>query len=174
MAKTRHIKKTTLIIVAEGAHDKAFLDHMKSVYDHRDSGQKVTINSADGGSPHDVIKTAIKKTSHAAYDQKYIFMDSDVAIKQQDLSLAKKNNIIVLLSEPLCLEGMLLDILGQRIPETSELCKRSLHPQLAGQPTEAKSYTVLFPQSILDVTTKQAIVDLKTLLINQVKKIKKA
>jgi hypothetical protein len=115
MAKTRHIKKTTLIIVAEGAHDKAFLDHMKSLYDHRDSGQKVTINSADGGSPHDVIKTAIKKTSHAAYDQKYIFMDSDVAIKQQDLSLAKRNNIIVLLSEPLCLEGMLLDILGQRI-----------------------------------------------------------
>jgi hypothetical protein len=88
---------------------------MKSLYDHRDSGQKVTINSADGGSPHDVIKTAIKKTSHAAYDQKYIFMDSDVAIKQQDLSLAKRNNIIVLLSEPLCLEGMLLDILGQRI-----------------------------------------------------------
>jgi hypothetical protein len=35
---------------------------MKSLYDHRDSGQKVTINSADGGSPHDVIKTAIKKT----------------------------------------------------------------------------------------------------------------
>ena len=68
---------------------------------------------------------------------------------------------------------MLLDILGQRIPETSELCKRSLHPQLAGQPTEAKSYTVLFPQSILDVTTKQAIVDLRTLLINEVKKIKK-
>ena len=87
--------------------------------------------------------------------------------------MAKKNNIIVLLSEPLCLEGMLLDILGQRIPETSELCKRSLHPQLAGQPTEAKSYTVLFPQSILDVTTKQAIVDLRTLLINEVKKIKK-
>lgn len=40
MAKTRHIKKTTLIIVAEGVHDKAFLDHMKSLYDHRDSGQK--------------------------------------------------------------------------------------------------------------------------------------
>lgn len=76
---------------------------MKSVYDHRDSGQKVTINlSADGGSPHDEPeRLRIKKTSHAAYDQKYIFMDSDVAIKQQDLSLAKKNNIIVLLSEPL-------------------------------------------------------------------------
>lgn len=91
-------------------------------------------------------------------------MDSDVAIKQQDISLAKRNNIIILLSEPLCLEGMLLDILRQRIPETSELCKKSLHPQLAGQPTEAKSYMILFPKSVLDLTKKQAVVDLRKLL----------
>lgn len=166
MAKPRHVQKTTLIIVGEGAHDKAFLEHMKGVYDTRESGQKIKIDSADGGSPHDVIKTAIKKTSHTAYDRKYIFMDSDVAIKQQDLSIARRNNIIILLSEPLCLEGMLLDVLQQWIPETAELCKKSLHPQLVGYPTDAKSYRVLFPQLVLDESTKQTIIDLRTLLKN--------
>lgn len=168
MAKPRHVQKTTLIIVGEGAHDKAFLEHMKGVYDTRESGQKIKIDSADGGSPHDVIKTAIKKTSHTAYDQKYILMDSDVAIKQQDLSIARRNNIIILLSEPLCLEGMLLDVLQQWIPETAELCKKSLHPQLVGHPTDAKSYRVLFPQLVLDESTKQTIIDLRTLLKNKI------
>lgn len=167
MAKMRHIKKTTLIVVGEGAHDKAFLDHMKSIYDSRNSGQKIKIDSADGGSPHDVIKTIIKKTNHTDYDRKYILMDSDVAIPQQDLSNAKKNNIVILLSEPLCLEGMLLDILGQTTPPTAESCKRSLHPQLAGQPVYAESYVSLFPKLVLDSAKKQTIIDLRQVLSNQ-------
>ncbi len=32
--KRRHINQTTLIIVAEGEHDKAFLTHMKGIYNH--------------------------------------------------------------------------------------------------------------------------------------------
>lgn len=164
MAKHPHVKKTTLIVVGEGAHDKAFLDHMKGIYNSRHSGQKVKIDSADGGSPHDVIKTAIKKTSHLDYDQKYILMDSDVPINAADLKLAKAQKITVLLSTPLCLEGMLLEVLRQHIPVTAELCKKRLHPQLAGKPVYAESYQELFPKLILDAAIHQTIIELRTVL----------
>lgn len=57
----RKISKTTLLVIGEGAHDTAFLNHLKSLYDARESGQKVKIESGDGGSPHDLIKNTIKK-----------------------------------------------------------------------------------------------------------------
>ena len=52
----RRIQQTTLIIVGEGSHEKAFLTHMKVIYTLRNSGQKVSIVKGDGGSPYDVIK----------------------------------------------------------------------------------------------------------------------
>jgi len=60
--KIKKVRQTTLLIVGEGAHDKAFLDHLKSLYDGRESGQRVKIESGDGGSPHDLIKNTIKKS----------------------------------------------------------------------------------------------------------------
>ncbi len=89
----RRIQQTTLIIVGEGSHEKAFLTHMKVIYTLRNSGQKVSIVKGDGGSPYDVIKSTIKKSSHAAFDYKFILMDNDVPIKQQEYDLAKKQNI---------------------------------------------------------------------------------
>lgn len=169
MAKKRtihHSKKTTLIIVGEGLHEKAFLTHMKNLYDQRDSRQTVKIDTGNGGSPHDIIKNTIKKTSHLAFDRKYILMDSDVAIAQKDLAEAFKKGIVVLLSEPICLEGMLLDILGERIPTTASQCKSLLHPKLDGKPTEAKSYVVIFPKPILDKSTKITIEQLRAILAN--------
>ncbi|WP_230661065.1 hypothetical protein [Psychrobacter sp. I-STPA10] len=162
----RHIKKTTLIIVGEGEHDKAFLTHMKNLYDHRQSGQKVKIDFSSGGSPYDIIKDTVKKTSHADYDRRYILMDDDIDIRQQDRQLAKEQKRTILLSQPLCLEGMLLDILKQNIPDSAQRCKKVLHPQLDGKPTEPSSYASLFDQPILDSSDKATIVTLRTVLQN--------
>ena len=96
----RKISKTTLLVIGEGAHDTAFLNHLKSLYDARESGQKVKIESGDGGSPHDLIKNTIKKISHLSYDRVVIFLDSDVEIKESDKIEAKRHRITLILSEP--------------------------------------------------------------------------
>ena len=128
--KSRSVKLASLIVVGEGAHDKAFISHMKSLYDG-ETGQTVKVDSADGGSPKDIIKTTDRKYKHTAYDRRYTLMDSDVPITQQDRDSARKLKIQLILSEPVCLEGMLLEVLGQRAPNTAASCKASLHPQLS-------------------------------------------
>jgi hypothetical protein len=103
---SRRIKKTllsTLIIVGEGACEKAFLSHLKGLYSHN-TEQKIKLESADGGSPEDIVRTAIKKTKHIDYDRKYILIDS------KTIAMAKKAKIIIILSKPLCLEGMILEV----------------------------------------------------------------
>jgi hypothetical protein len=163
--KLHRVKRATLIIVGEGAHDKAFLNHMKQLYDG-ETGQAVKVDSADGGSPGNIIQTTNRKYKHADYDRRFILMDADVTIQQQDRDSARKFNIELIISTPVCLEGMLLEVLGQRSPDTSDACKRSLHPSLSGPPTRRDSYAVLFPKQVLDDTKKEQIVLLRNTISN--------
>jgi len=163
--KNRKVKLSSLIVVGEGPHDKAFINHMKDIYDHRTSGQKVKVESADGGSPRDILKSAVKN-KHADYDRKYVLMDSDVAISQQDRDYARKHKIEIIQSEPWCLEGMLLGAIGERVPDGNEACKRKLHPMLSGLPTNKSSYGSLFTKAIIDGSEKEQLVRLRDLLSN--------
>ncbi|OXX69280.1 hypothetical protein B9J84_11185 [Vibrio sp. V03_P4A6T147] len=61
----------SLIVVGEGIHDRAFLNHMKDNYDGRNTGQVVKIESSDGGSPRNILMSA-KKSQEAAYDKRYV------------------------------------------------------------------------------------------------------
>lgn len=147
--RNKKIVVSTLIIVGEGACEKAFLSHLKQLFSNN-TNQKVKIDSADGGSPYDIVNTTVKKTKHIAYDKKYILIDSDIAIDEKTKKLAKENNIHIIESIPLCLEGMLLDVLGQNVPITSIQCKNLLYPQLSGSPTDKESYQVLFIKNVLE------------------------
>lgn len=160
--KRRHIRRTSLIIVAEGFHDKAFLNHMKDLYDEKQIAIK--IGSADGGSPKDIIEAAINKTRNAEYDYRYILMDADIPVSKEEREYAKKNNIELIFSEPLCLEGMLLKIIGQKPASTSQKCKSKLHPQLSGPPSDKGSYKAMFNRQVLDSTQIQTIVELRNIL----------
>ena len=164
----RKVKLTALIVVGEGPHEKAFLNHMKSLYDGRITGQTVKVESADGGSPADIIKTMIRKYRHTDYDKRYVLMDSDVYIGPQEYKVAHKAKIKLVISTPVCLEGMLLEVLGQFAPATNRACKSALHPQLAGPPTDRRSYANKFPQAVLDVTEKEQIVTLRDVIANKV------
>ena len=164
--KTRRILRSTLIIVGEGIHEKAFLSHLKSLYS-ANTNQKVKVDSADGGSPEDIVRTAIKKSKGIAYDKKFILMDSDIAIDEKTKKLAQKNNITIILSEPLCLEGMLLHLLGIRVPENSKKCKSLLHPKLDGKPTEKRSYEKLITKELLESSEIEQIVLLLKVLQNR-------
>lgn len=167
---TRLVNKTTLLVMGEGEHDKAFLSHMKGIYYERHSGSKITLDFSSGGSPHDIIKDTVKKSRHVDYDQKFILMDSDVPVKQQDIKAAKDSGIAILYSEPLCLEGMLLSILAQSIPNTAQKCKSMLHPKLSDNPALSKSYEPLFAKPVLDKTTHNTVVTLRSLLSSKQKK----
>lgn len=167
MRRPRKVKLTALIVVGEGPHEKAFLNHMKSLYDGRATGQTVKVDSADGGSPADIIKTTIRKYRHTHYDKRYVLMDSDVCIGQQEYKVAQKAKIELVISTPVCLEGMLLEVLGQTAPATNRACKSALHPQLAGLPTDRISYANKFPKAVLDVTEKEQIVTLRDVIANK-------
>ena len=164
--KKRAVRRATLLVVGEGPHDKAFLKHMQNIYDRRDSDQKVTLDSADGGSPRDIIKTVISKYRNAEFDQVFILLDSDVTITQQDRDLARKKKIVLLESTPICLEGMLLEVLGMQVPSSNTACKNRLHPKLAGHPARPEAYELLFNKPVLDETTKHQIVTLRHTIAN--------
>lgn len=159
----RRVKLATLLIVGEGPIDKAFLKHMKRLYDGR-TGQKVTIYSGDGGSPHDLIVNTKRQYQHAAFDRKFILLDEDVTIPEQDRKTARIAGIKLIVSTPVCLEGMLLSILEKKVPNTNKRCKNILHPKLSGPPTEPNSYQQLFPKDLLDSTLVQPIVQLKSII----------
>lgn len=167
---TRSVNKTTLLVMGEGEHDKAFLSHMKGIYHERRSGSKVTLDFSSGGSPHDIIKDTVKKSRHVDYDQKFILMDSDVPVKPEDIKVAKDSDINILYSKPLCLEGMLLSILAQSIPNTAKKCKSVLHPQLSDNPALSTSYEPLFAKPVLDKTNHATVVTLRSLLGSKQKK----
>lgn len=165
----RKIKRTllsTLVILGEGACEKAFLSYLKDLY-AKNTGQKITLQSADGGSPEDIVKTAIKKSRDIAYDRKFILIDSDIEMTDRTIALARASNITIILSEPLCLEGMLLKLLGQKIPNSSQKCKSLLHPQLDGKATEKNSYKQLITVEILEQSSIEQII----LLLNIIKNL---
>lgn len=168
--KPRSVNKTTLLVMGEGEHDKAFLSHMKGIYHERRSGSKITLDFSSGGSPHDIIKDTVKKSRHVGYDKKFILMDSDVPVNQQDIKAAKNSGITILYSKPLCLEGMLLSVLGQNTPHTAQKCKSALHPQLSDNPALSKSYDPLFAKPVLDETNHATVAMLRSLLGNKQKK----
>ena len=91
----RKVQLATLLVVGEGAHDKAFLNHLRDLFDGRETGQKVKVQSSDGGSPRDIIKAAIK-SRHAAYDRRVVFMDSDIPLTDKDTKYAQMHKIEVM------------------------------------------------------------------------------
>ena len=164
--KVRHVNTASLLVVGEGIHDRAFLNHMKDCYDGRETGQVIKVKSSDGGSPRNILMAA-KKNKEAAYDKRYVLMDSDVAIPQQDWEYAKRYKIEVILSTPVCLEGMLLAVLGIKVGDCGDSCKAKLKPYLGGCPTLKTSYQKSFSKKVLDETKKEEIIELRILLSNQ-------
>lgn len=165
--KQRKAQLATLLAVGEGPADKAFINHLKDLYS-KNTGQRVTVEAEDGGSPATMIRNVIRKHRHADYDRRVLVLDEDVPILEPDIAKARKANIELIISTPVCLEGMLLRVLEQQVPNgaTATFCKNQLHPQLSGRETRRESYRELFPKPVIDNTTKEQIVRLRQLMLN--------
>lgn len=147
---TRKIKKT-LLAVGEGISEKAFLQHLKSIYSKGDP--KITVVTAGGKGPSNIIKHAISCVNCDGYDRCIVLLDTDLPWPSTLVKQAKSKGIILVGADP-CLEGLLLDILTINKCNTNKGCKEKLHPLLSGASTSKDSYQTLFTASALNESRK--------------------
>lgn len=153
--KLRIACDTTLLVVGEGPDDKAFIDHMKRLFQKRQRGVKgPKIEAGDGGSADVIITNSIRAYRHQAYTRKLLVLDSDIPPSPAKEREAVNAGFDIILWRPQCLEGALLDVLGEPVNafETSQNLKRRLHPMLSGKHTDPGSYANLFPKIVLEST----------------------
>jgi hypothetical protein len=136
----------TLLLVGEGAHEEAFLTHVKNIYVPRGCGLHVKIKNARGKGAKHVIDWTLKQMENAAYDTCGVLLDTDTDFTSEVIRKARLRNIQLLTSEP-CLEAMLLRALGKKL--TSNL-KKQILPFLNYNPTISENYQKYFSQKLLE------------------------
>lgn len=152
----------TVLLVGEGPSDKAFLEHLKGLYISRGCGIHVTIRTAYGKGPEHVIDTVKRQARNADFEWKTALLDKDIPWTPKVIKDAARNKVVLIGSTP-CLEGLLLKILGQPVPDVCVTCKDRLYPRLSGRPTQPSSYAALFPKAVLE-TKRAMITDLEKLI----------
>jgi hypothetical protein len=105
----RSVKKT-IFIGTEGDDDKIVIDHLKSLYQPELFSCKV--RSMGGGSPVVTVNKTFQQASLGDYEIVYAIVDSDREELEEARLLAEKKHIILLCSEPHCLEGFILTLLN--------------------------------------------------------------
>jgi hypothetical protein len=101
----------SLLLFGEGKADAIFLRHVASVF-IPEKGPTYRVGHGQGGSPEDVIERMVKtELFRAAYDRSLVLLDSDRSVTPAGMKLLEKHKITLIMSEPCCLEGMLLTIL---------------------------------------------------------------
>ncbi|MDR5874312.1 hypothetical protein [Vreelandella gomseomensis] len=167
--RPRQVSQTTLLIVGEGADDQAFIKHMHQQLRSPQSCIKPRIEKQSGGSPGNIIDNAARKYDSQDFDRRFIVLDADVPLTQQQRDKARKQGFRLILWSPTCLEGALLETLDERVNdhETAQQLKDRLHPRLAAHHTEPAAYAGLFPRPVLQAATNASVVDVRSALAEQ-------
>ena len=58
--KKRRVAKTTMLVYGEGQAEEMFLKHLRNLYAYK-SGIATTIKKGKGGTPEEIVKSAIIK-----------------------------------------------------------------------------------------------------------------
>ncbi len=155
--KKPRVAKRALLMVGEGPTEKAFLTHLKALYETRDSGFSIKIENAHGGSPECIIDRARKLSQMRAYDAILLVMDTDrpwPGARQRGQGFGR-SKVYFIGTRP-CIEGLLLNILGhaafdpaQRTPTD---CRRALRDYglTDDAKTDVSAYRTIFPRELLD------------------------
>lgn len=145
----------TLLLVGEGHAEKAFLSHLKSIFSN--GKFKVSIVNAGGKGPEHIISHAISCKKCDGYDFVIVLLDTDLPWPKTHVQRAMAAGINLVGSEP-CLEGLLLDLLGNNKSDNNNGCKDAMHPLLSGPCTERDSYADLFNEALLSNSKNEKIV----------------
>ncbi len=158
----------TVLIVGEGDTEKAFLDHLKRLYVTRGCGVTVTVRNAHGKGPGNVIDAAMRHAKNGDFDIVAVLMDTDLPWTDEVRALAREHRICLVGATP-CVDGLLLQILGERIPAQSNRCKGAFHAHLGRKPFVREAYEPDFSKLLLDMksTTIPALGKLLALMAGQ-------
>jgi hypothetical protein len=133
----------TLLIVGEGRHEEAFLNHVKQLYAPRGCGLAVTIKNARGKGAKHVIDWTIRQIANADYDTVAAMLDTDQDWNSNVEKQAKAKRIQVLASEP-CFDAVMLRLLGKNPVGDNKSLKKMLAPYVNDDPTLAQNYAAHF------------------------------
>lgn len=135
---------------------KLFLQHLKSLF--ADGSVKITIKSAGGKGPDNIIGGGIGTKNNSGCDHVAVLLDTDIPWPKTLVNEANRKKIKLIGVTP-CVEGFMLDILNQKhpTPSNNKTCKAKLHPQLSGKPTVKTSYEVLFTKKVLKDAVGQVV-----------------
>ncbi|HHJ20835.1 MAG TPA: RloB domain-containing protein [Gammaproteobacteria bacterium] len=145
----RRVARHTVLLVGEGTTECAFLKHIKALYISRGCGVSAAIRNAHGKGPDHVVDYAIRQCRNAAYDRVVVLLDTDLAMSAAVRKRARSRKIQVIGSTP-CVEGLLLSILGERVPGNSAACKAQCGRALPARLTAPEDYQTHFPKDVLD------------------------
>ncbi len=165
MPRVRRRTKKTRLVYCEGAHDKAFLDCLKSVY--ATDTYNVDIKRGAGGDQVHLAEETIKKGR--AYDEQCLKIDGDRPedeMEQAD-AVAAGGNVIVMRTIP-CIERLLINILepSKRISSwNSTRLKNYFEANHIPEDkrTDVRAYKAIFTETVLD-NAKARLPELQALI----------
>ena len=158
--KPRQANRTAQIVV-EGYTEEAFCRHLKTLF-AKNCGIRIEIKNVRGGSPLDVVRTALNRPG---YDQTFVVYDTDVPLPRTWAAKSRKAKHIPIPTSP-CIEALFLYLLGEVVPDNTEDCKRRFSKILDDKKKcEPKSYHKLFPAEILTKSNHPSIVGLLSIFL---------
>jgi hypothetical protein len=159
--------KRTLLIVGEGYHEEAFLNHVKQLYVPRGCGLSVTIKNARGKGAKHVIEWTIRQAAIAKYDTVAAMLDTDTDWTPMVAKQAKAKRVQMLASVP-CFDAVMLRLLGKEPPASASACKQQLAPFVNHDPTQRKNYELHFGMARLESGRQnEPIIDALLRLVGQ-------
>ena len=133
----------TLLIVGEGYHEEAFLNHLKRLYVPRGCGLLVTIKNARGKGAQHVIEWTSRQIANTAYDEVAALLDTDTNWTPAVAKRAKSKRVQVLKSEP-CFEAMMLRLLEETPMGDAKALKKQFAPFVNQDATQHNHYATHF------------------------------
>ena len=138
-----------MLIVGEGRHEMAFLNHLKQLYVPRGCGLGLTIKNAGGKGALHVIEWTIRQMANADFDTVATLLDTDTDWDAKAKKLARRKKIQVLKSEP-CFEAMMLRLIGKPVVGDAHALKKQLAPFVNNDPTQRGNYAKYFGSECLN------------------------
>jgi hypothetical protein len=131
----------------EGDTELTLVNYLKALCG-RNCGTRVTTENAHGGSGDTVLKLAINRCK--SFDVSACLYDTDRAPKvKKHILKAKQLDIQEIKSTP-CIEALLLEILDEKVPASTEDCKRAMQRIVGNDSlTEIATFKKYFPQELI-------------------------
>ena len=159
----RKATRKTVLLCCEGKADQTFVAYLRSIYTARRPGAPyVWPKQAGGKGGNHVIATLLGELRCAKPDRAVALLDADCPPTSAKHREARQNGIEFIILAP-CLEGLLLKVLGQKVPQSSQACKSRLKAIDCRDPFQPGFYAKHFPKGLLDAV-RQSVVELDALL----------